>query len=204
MRVSAEVRWFWRDEPPGGLEAWFRDADAHGCPAGDEEARADVYLRDPGQTELGIKRRGGNEEVEVKALVSVIRDGVAAPPFVGPAETWTKVRARGLDFAASVTTHKARRLRTFETGGAEPVEMRPGSPAPPVGCNVELTRVTVNGDVWWTLGFESFGPPRTLTDSLRATTALLATRRPPRLGDGLQASYPAWLAQLGPAFHVPL
>jgi hypothetical protein len=67
-----------------------------------------------------------------------------------------------------------------------------------VGCNVELARVTVGGEVWWTLGFEAFGPPRTLQASLRATAGLLAARRPPPLGDGLRASYPAWLAQLNP------
>lgn len=198
MQVSAEIRWFWRGDPPAGLEAWFRDPDAHGCPPFGEETRTDVYLREPGQTELGIKRRGGKAEIEVKALVSVIRDGVAAPPFAGPAETWTKVGTQGLDFAVSVTTHKVRWLRKFDTGGADPVEVRPGDGLPPVGCNAELTRVTVDGDVWWTLGFESFGPLRTLVDSLRATAALFAARHPPRLGDGLQASYPAWLAQLHP------
>jgi hypothetical protein len=58
MQVSAEIRWFWRDAPPAGLEDWFRDAGVHGCPADDEETRTDVYLREPGQVELGLKRRG--------------------------------------------------------------------------------------------------------------------------------------------------
>lgn len=196
MQVSAEIRWFWCDAPPAGFDDWFRDAGVHGCPTSDEEARTDVYLREPGQTELGLKRRGGKDGVEVKALVSVIRDGVSAAPFTGPVETWTKVTARGVDFASTVTTHKVRWSRTFDTGAAAAVEVSPGRAQPSVGCGVELTQVTVDGDVWWTLGFESFGAPGTLEESVRATAALLSTRRPPSLGDGLRASYPAWLVQL--------
>ncbi len=200
MQVSAEIRWFWRDDPPAGLENWFRDAHTHGCPAGDEETRTDVYLHDPGQTELGVKRRGGASGMEVKALVSVIRDGVDAPPFVGPVETWTKIGTRALEFPSSLTLRKVRWTRTFDTGGAAPAEVPPGRgrAMPSVGCSVELTRVTVDDDVWWTLGFESFGPLRTAESRLRATASLLAARRPPSLGDGLRASYPAWLAQLNP------
>lgn len=195
MQVSAEIRWFWRDDPPAGLDEWFRDAGVHGCPVGDPETRIDVYLRDPGQTELGIKRRGANPGVEVKALVSVVRDGVAARPFEGPVETWTKVSTEALDFTPSVTTQKVRWMRTFDTGAAVPVEVRS---SPRVGCAVELTCVTVGDDVWWTLGFEAFGAAGTLENSLRAAAALLAARRPPALGDGLRASYPSWLAQLHP------
>lgn len=200
MQVSAEIRWFWRDAPPAGLEDWFRDAHTHGCPTSDEETRTDVYLRDPGQTELGVKRRGGASGTEVKALVSVIRDGVDAPPFVGPVETWTKISTRALEFPSSVTMRKVRWTRTFDTRGAVPVEVPPGrgEARPSAGCNVELTRVTVGGDVWWTLGFEAFGPLRTVEESLRATAALLAARHPPSLGDGLRASYPAWLGEQTP------
>lgn len=195
MQVSAEIRWFWRNNPPAGFETWFRREDAHGCPSSDEEARTDVYFRDAEQTELGIKRRGASAGVEIKSLVSTVYDGVAAAPFKGPVEIWTKVKTKPLDFAASVALWKTRWLRTFDTSSTAPTEVPPGRPGPSVGCNLELTRVTVDGDTWWTIGFEAFGPLATVHESLRATANVLAARRPPVLTDGLYASYPAWLAQ---------
>jgi hypothetical protein len=205
MQVSAEIRWFWLGRAPEGLEHWFRSADAHGCPAGGGGSRTDEYLRDPGQEELGLKRRGSKPGVEVKGLVAVKREGIAAAPFTGPVETWTKLSTQALQISSTIAVEKQRWLRKFDTSGAEPVEVPLGeneSPAekdralPGRGCNVELTRITVGGAEWWTLGFESFGALATVEDSLRATGAVVAARRPPPLGDPLQASYPAWLAQL--------
>jgi len=65
---------------------------------------------------------------------------------------------------------------------------------PALGCNVELTRITLRDNkVWWTLGFESFETIQTVDKSLYAVAATLATRQPPELGTGLLASYPDWL-----------
>jgi len=44
VKASAEIRWFWAALPPAGLEAWFRNADAHGCAAGGGVQRTDRYL----------------------------------------------------------------------------------------------------------------------------------------------------------------
>ena len=61
---------------------------------------------------------------------------------------------------------------------------------------MELTQVSLlNGEVWWTLGFEAFGTIRTVENDLRAVATILVARRPPELGDGLLASYPAWLKE---------
>lgn len=208
MQVSAEIRWFWRERPPAGLEDWFRDAGVHGCAPSGEELRADVYLRDPGQVELGVKRRGGKAGVEVKARVSVLEEDLAAGPFKGPVEIWTKVSTPALDVHPFVATAKQRWLRKFDTGGASPVEiplgpnakpLDPDRPLPRDGCNVELTRLSVDDSVWWTLGLEAFGGLGRVEDSLRATATLLAARRPPPLEGGQCASYPAWLGDRTPA-----
>jgi hypothetical protein len=82
----------------------------------------------------------------------------------------------------------------FANGGERPVTR--DHPLPEMGCNVELTRVTVAGAVWWTLGFESFGMLPTVENTLRAVATLLAARRLRGFVPGLQASYPAWLVQL--------
>lgn len=209
MQVSAEIRWFWKESLPAGLEEWFQSKDVHRCAAGGGDTRTDEYLREPPrdtvQAELGVKRRGGKDGVEVKGLVSVVQDGVVAGPFAGPIEIWSKWSTQSLHVQDVVSTEKLRWLRKFDTGGDTPAEVPLGSdekpvdkdrPLPERGCNVELTRVTCAGKVWWTLGFESFGALQDVENSLRATATLLGTRRPPVLGDdALRASYPAWLAR---------
>lgn len=208
MQISAEIRWFWR-EAPAGLAEWFHSAEVHGCAAGGGSVRSDQYLRDPGQTELGIKRRGGKTGVEVKGLVAKRWEASSGAPFAGDLQLWGKWSSDEIALADGrlVATGKTRWLRKFATAGAraEEVELREdekprSGKLPDQGCNVELTEVRLaNGDAWWTLGFESFGPVETLAESVRATAALLAERRPPELNGGLVASYPAWLSRHAPA-----
>jgi hypothetical protein len=164
----------------------------------------DDYLRDMGQTELGIKRRGGKKGVEVKGLVGTSLNSLTAPPFTGPIEIWTKWVAESLELNldSTIATDKQRWLRKFDTTQEireeipldqqeRPIDNRP---LPALGCNVEFTKVTFpKGNVWWTLGFEAFGHLQTVERDLRFIAEKLAARRPPALGHALPASYPAWL-----------
>jgi hypothetical protein len=208
MQVSAEIRWFWKDTIPSGLKDWFCDKQNDSYVAGGGvKIRADQYLRDTRQNEMGIKLRGGKSGVEVKGLVSVISDQLAVGPFHGNIEVWTKWTTESLELPASslVTTEKRRWLRKFDTSSADPSEIPLGEdeqplhqqPVPAMGCNVELTQVTLgSANVWWTLGFESFGTIQTIEKSLRSTASILAARRPPDFISGFAASYPAWLKDL--------
>ena len=90
MQVSAEIRWYWRKTPPLKLEHWFRSFDFHGLVAGGGNLREDEYFRDPSQGELGLKRRGGKPGIEVKGLVAADWGTLAAEPFTGRIELWTK------------------------------------------------------------------------------------------------------------------
>jgi hypothetical protein len=216
MPVSAEIRWFWPSQPPSRLEAWFCDpSDVFSHPPGGPEDRADVYLLDPGQVELGLKCRdakeGAKDGVEVKGQVAVAEKDLAAGSLTGRIEVWTKWKSAALTFTAlkagshgTVETKKRRWLRKFDTAGSSPTEvplnaaMKPqGRALPDRGCNVELTRVALpSGDVWWTFGFESFGTLATVEADLRTVAALLADRLPPEFTTGQEASYPAWLQRL--------
>lgn len=204
MQVSAEVRWFWAGRPPLGLKEWFIDSKDHGCVAGGGGTRTDYYLPERHQAELGIKRRGGGGKgIEVKGLVATAGK-VARGPFSGPIELWTKWTSTSLRLTreGAVRTRKRRWLRKFDTTGARPREIALNAEELPLdskkrparGCNVELTKVTLSdGTVWWTLGFEAFGTLDTVPESLKTAAKVLSAREPPELGQGLLASYPAWL-----------
>jgi hypothetical protein len=205
MQLSAEIRWFWRTTPPPGFEEWFRKPGDRACPAGGGGLRLDEYLRDPSQCELGVKRRGGKKDIEVKGLVTHAERKLKAGPFAGPIEIWAKWASQALevDANAAVKTIKRRWLRKFDTTTPLPVEIPLNDkelpvdkkqPLPARGCNVELTEVTLaSGKIWWTLGFEAFGDFGTLAEDVCKVASFLAGGAPPNLSGGWLASYPTWL-----------
>jgi len=210
MQLSAEIRWFWRDDPPAGLESWFKhsNVEIYAPGGGGRDPRVDEYFRDPGQRELGLKIRGkANHGIEIKGLVAAGLGELSAAPFTGTIELWCKWISAPLELKAgsTIAIHKWRLLRKFDASGSSVREIElagempkdKDAPLPEHGCNVELTRIEIpaNGQTWWTLGFESFGTLQTVGDDLRATAATLAARHPPILDGGLLASYPAWLAE---------
>lgn len=206
MQISAELRWFWKDSLPEGLFDWFCDASGDLCAAGGGGERKDFYLRDPKQPELGIKRRGGEPGVEIKSLFAEW-ELPAKHVFAAPIQLWVKQVSSAfvLPDDATIRASKVRRLRKFDLTSGAPIEIplgrdempRDGSQSlPERGCNVELTKVVVEGQTWWTLGFESFQSSRDLntieSDAWRAAE-VMASRNPPPLGTPLRASYPEWL-----------
>jgi hypothetical protein len=207
MQVSAEIRWFWKGRAPDSLEDWFLGKGAHRYGAGGGASRTDKYLRQPAQTEVGLKLRGGNDGgVEVKGLISQRIGDLSVEPFAGPIEVWTKWTVKGLDLDVKslIVTEKKRWLRKFDTtaeNSLEEIELNDkekpsdGRELPSRGCNVELTLITGPEltDSWWTFCFESFGTILTVESDIRAVVGELSKRRPPVLRAGLQANYPVWL-----------
>ena len=206
MVISAETRWFWWGTPPGALERWFTDRP---IPPGGGTPRVDEYLLDREQQELGIKTRGGGnggDGVEIKGLVELRR---ALPePFSARVQIWTKWKSNRLrlDGLPRVRVGKTRRLRKFDTGSGRVVELPIGAdellldraaPLPERGCHIELVALEA-GDAaerWSSLGFEAFGPIETVEDSLTRTLAAVGSPDRDALSNGLELSYPAWLAR---------
>lgn len=209
MQVSAEIRWYWRGAGMPSLPEWFKGAKSQGCRAGGGGSRTDLYIIDADQEELGVKRRGGGEDVEVKGLVGVLPEGCRHSPFAGPIEIWTKWASKALVPALAVLptvgVEKRRWLRKFDTTGPNVREIAldqrefpmDGSPLPDQGCNVEYTEILDQGSLSWiSLGFESFGALDAVVESLQRTAAQLSLREPPTsLDRGWRVSYPAWLRQ---------
>lgn len=218
MQISAEVRWFWQAEPPAGLADWFLRASAAAPAAGGGRTRVDVYLFEPGLREVGVKRRGPSPGLEIKGLIETARETIGLGGLAAAPELWCKwtVAALSLPPSSRLGIEKRRWLRKLAvdaaTGGTPAVREvaldedespMAGERRPELGCNVELTRLQVDGgDVWWTLGFEAFGGLSAVRDALAAAVETMAGRRPPPLGPARCASYPAWIADLpggGPA-----
>lgn len=203
MDASAEIRYWWDTAVPEAVRSWF-----HGMPvpAGGGAERADVYLLDPAQTELGIKLRGGAPGAEIKGLVSVFPP-LAAAPFDGRVELWAKWTSPNLrlDKRRTLTARKTRWLREYETraGVAREVALgrdetpAGGAPRLPSGCNVELTRVLIDGrsGEWWTLGVEAFGDIGDVRENLGVTLRHLVAAETPGLAGAVQGGYPSWLAR---------
>lgn len=203
MQVSAEIRYWWRDAAADGLADWFSAGD---FPPGGGATRVDEYLRQPGQAELGIKRRGEKPGVEIKGLVGLGRERAAADSFRGQVEIWSKwtSAAPQIDPVAAIAISKQRWLRKFDTGAGAAREIAlderespaSGEPLPREGCNVEWTILRLpDGARWWTLGFEAFGSLGSVERNLEIGIAAMAARHPPELRFDMIASYPAWLNQ---------
>lgn len=205
MQTSAEIRWFWRDEPPPGLEDWFLEAWGAAGSATPCAPRTDRYLLGPGQVELGIKSRGGTAETEIKGLVHRCRRRLAVGPFEGRVEVWNKwtLLALQLDEHAVLDVEKRRWLRSFDASGAVATtgatrdDAAVGGAAGDAACHVELARLTLPvRERWWTFALEAHGSADRAERILQAVAATLAEREPPPLGRVVPCSYPVWLNRI--------
>ena len=207
MQVTAEIRWFWRDDPSRELVDWFASTTVHGGAHAVPPERVDRYLIDGWRAELGIKARGGREGVEIKGLVDARAAEITSGPFAGPVEIWSKwwTNALSLDSDRTVAIGKRRWMRAFDTTGPSPADatmhvaewLRGSRPIPGRGCNVEVTRVsTSDGQVWWTMGYESYGALSTVAADLKVVADVMSSRRPPPMSGATCQSYPAWLASI--------
>lgn len=202
MLISAELRWFWREKLPPGLEQWFRSGTL--APGGGS-SRDDEYLADPLQRELGVKRRSGKAGVEIKGLVEV---RAALPePFSGRVQIWAKWTSHAItiDHVPRTVVRKTRWLRKYDTSGSAVHELELDAyeqlldsvaTLPERGCNLELVALTIGDrDVrWWTFGFEAFGPLDTVERSLHRVIAHVPPIGRGALAEGMELSYPDWLS----------
>ncbi len=158
--------------------------------------------------------RGSKPGLEIKGLIGIRPDALAAGVFSGSIERWSKWTSPTLHLGGqpTIAITKRRWLRKFSTDSDVPTEVAlndrewlaaPDATPPIRGCNVELTQVTVGGGkVWWTLGFEAFGTLDTVENDLQTVAATLQDREPPRLDDGILASYPAWLSSYSDIYNA--
>ena len=176
--VSLEVRWI----HPGRLPALLAERlepFAEGI-----EVREDRYLTDPVLADVSVKIRGGVPSWTSKAfrhspgrlsLPGGTRGGLEL------SEKWSvplaDVPQPLIDPCLVGADHEARRRRSFALADGELVER------PLAGCHIrrdvalEVTEVSIDGTVWWTLGLEAVGPLETLHRDLQITAMRLIDDR---------------------------
>ncbi|HEU5181868.1 MAG TPA: hypothetical protein VFW45_13855 [Candidatus Polarisedimenticolia bacterium] len=203
MLLTAEIRWFWREIPPA-FEAWFRDASPAHCAAGGGAVRVDEYLAEAGKIELGVKRRGGTEGLEIKGMVTGDFATLSCAPFTGPIGLWCKWSSELLEMPSgrTITVEKRRWLRRFASAEGATREIPLDESEQPAesarfslpGCNVELTRIGLpDNSCWWTLGFEALGTLPSLAWEITQAAKIMVERRPPPIEPGWIGGYPAWM-----------
>jgi hypothetical protein len=194
---SLEVRWIFPGKPSAAVTRWFARFPARA------ESRTDRYLLDPPSPVLSVKVRGG-AALEVKAYLGSPGRLEVGSRARGRMEYWHKWSfpvsppgGTGGHLPGWQPVRKIRRISQFSSLPGPIVARRGGLPP---WCEVELTKVTVAGRSWWTLGFEASGPAEGLRDALEATAALVFAHPLP---DGVEAapdqsrSYAKWLGQQG-------
>lgn len=216
MLSTAEARWFQPGEIPASVLAWF---EGEPFPLEIEEPRTDHYLAIRDTDSLGVKLRQGRLEAKQRsyrhglitftsnvvgnvevwrkwgfALAEVAADGagVAADGAEAAAET-----AVGEDLSAWIAVRKQRRVRSYMLRPDCTVVALPGSVILRQGCSLELSRVSVGPEIWWSLCLEAVGKPATLVETLRTVGRYaLASAHSLQLDADASYGYPRWLQVL--------
>ena len=198
---TAEVRWFFEGPIRADIATWFGlgDLAQHAAP------REDHYLLFPSPLGLNIKLREGR--LEVKSLVGAPGLRTFATDIAGNVELWEK--RIGGDAAVAefeklrtsaphlwIAVGKERTLRTFSLEGDAMHEVAAGTVFLANGCNIELTKITVDGSDYWSFACEAYGEPSRVEAHMQKVTGHIFadTHRPshpfPAANSG---SYPEWL-----------
>jgi len=205
MLTTYELRWFYAGTVPENIQTWFEQnclIDPRQAP----EERTDLYLYSPECDFLGIKLRQGRLEVKWRtAELGVVRFG----EFVeGKAEKWGKWMCcdptqesfqphQVLKNPMWVSVQKGRYSQHYQVlpeSSPQPVARREDEDIDN-GCSLELSRLVIQENIWWSLAFEAFGDDTRLMDNLQETASwVFQTNRELKLLVQNSYAYPSWLS----------
>jgi hypothetical protein len=208
MLASAEIRWMQKGQLPDTLLSWFMAEEELKV-----EERLDRYLHFPECESIGIKLRDAGDPTDGKFEIKAQRGSSSilrlSPSCAGRIDLWVKITKstkHSEDWVLSLTSDdtlrwldisKRRWLRKFSLDDTlEPREVG-GTERPDEGCTVELVTLSVEGEAWWSFGFEAFGP----LDKVRQNLIEVAKHQlredvPLTMSILTSASYPTWVASL--------
>ena len=200
---TLEVRWFFEGFPDKGFTDWFN----HGNPILWDiiEDRTDIYLVVPGSINMGIKFRGDEKFFEIKGRRSIIGIQEFTPTVFGVMERWIKWSydvsqsdewIDGILHSATgqVRVTKQRFQRKFNFGkDNEPHEIEL-SELSDIGVYAEITKLTVQKNNYWSVGFEAFPYYSISSESFVKLVSMTLEDSPMSMDLKQSLSYPAWLA----------
>jgi hypothetical protein len=196
---TAEVRWFFDGSIPAAIAQWF----CRGSLLDKAAPREDHYMLFPSPLGLNIKLREGR--LEVKSRVGAPGLHTFATNITGNVELWEK--RIGGDAAVAefeklrasaphlwIAVGKERTLRTFSLERVSIQEVAAGKIFLADGCNVELTKITVDRAAYWSFAFEAFGEPSRVEAHMQKIAERIFADSPTAtfVADN-SFSYPEWL-----------
>jgi len=198
---TVEVRWFFPDDIPLSVAAWFNVA---APTAANEPVRVDYYLKLEDQNSLGVKVRGGCLEAKQRQLSmgscrfhnkvvgqleswvkwGQILEKINSKPANQFREMWIPVtkKRQMVSFTMSEGTWRARggKLRFDDHG-----------------CEIELSSIEIDSGIWWTLAFEASGKPdQDMSVLIDVAELFFASLDPPPLPLSKSHGYPCWIREV--------
>ena len=203
MFNTVETRWFGHGQAPNEVLAWFSSFE--GAPE-QQPLRRDHYLQPVDGDGLSVKIRQG--ALEVKQRQRVYGSTRLHRSVVGLVEGWIRWRfplenpeppvpgdlSKGSGWLA---VDKERQLRRYQVTSEAVVQITTPQGTADSGCAIELTKLRVGGNSWWTVAFEATGDSAGIYEQLLVVTNhLFEAAKPPPLAAADSHGYPHWLATI--------
>jgi hypothetical protein len=185
MLISIELRWFYPGTIPIETNDWF-NTQASGELVEPPEAREDFYLQIPECEYLGVKLRQQRLEIKLRqSELGVLRFG---DNLEGKVEKWAKWMCED-NTAENLLPVDV--IKNKPWVGVKKVRSQRRYP----NCNFELTQLNIQGNEWWTLGFEAFGAEVNLMENLQAAASLVGENcRGLQMRSQDSYAYPKWFS----------
>jgi hypothetical protein len=204
MYPTVEVRWFYEGMVSPAVMAWFQQVEGK---LEEQPCRVDYYLRLTDRGSLGIKLREG--KVEIKQRYH--QHGVVGfhERVSGLVEHWRKwsfelVEASGdltsiaVPASSWIAVKKERKLRKYGLTGDKRIVAVSTGECHDQGCDLELTKVSLEGREWWSLGLEAFGHESALQENLLLVARqVFVADESPAFDAKNSYGYPQWLQGVG-------
>lgn len=193
--LSLEVRWFLAGEAPDEIEAWFNSDERPGERVDPRDTwRRDRYLILADQIDMGIKWRDDpsvaeDPRLEFKGRIEEVGPARLGDGCDGVLERWVKW---------SCAAESASALQDVFRSGRDIIEVGKQRCIRHVDdhLHAELTRIDVDGERHWTLGFEAWEARPASPDAFATAVERFLEAWPgPRLTVGSSWGYPAWLLE---------
>lgn len=186
MLTSVELRWFYPGNLPQEVSTWFKANNLGQLLA--PEQREDIYLFvAPDCDYMGVKLRQGRLEVKWRrAELGTISFGNLVE---GKLEKWGKwfcEDSTGESFKPQGVVTKSEWIRVKKVRQQRTQR----------DCSVEITRLDINGNNWWSLAFEAVGEDSAASANLQAVGSnIFQNYAYHQLQVQDSFAYPSWLTR---------